>query len=124
MSALGVLRLRAVNPSLCDRSATRFAQDDGFARGKAHLVGCAKSTKDRKKSQALRMTFLWELKKEIPSQLALMGLRPVSFDPCTSHGTPGQVGRTGGQGSRLRCLLKVGWNYSKSYVGRHITGRM
>src|SRR5258707_12699683 len=36
------------------------------------------------------------------------------------------LGRTGApvQGSRLRCLLKVGRNYSKSYVGRYITGRM
>ena len=28
-----VLRLRAVNPSLRDRSARRFAQDDGFVAG-------------------------------------------------------------------------------------------
>jgi hypothetical protein len=27
----GVLRLRAVSRSLCDRTARRFAQDDGFA---------------------------------------------------------------------------------------------
>src|ERR1700760_2317109 len=29
-SIAGVLRLRGINPSLCDRSARRFAQDDGF----------------------------------------------------------------------------------------------
>jgi hypothetical protein len=28
-----VLRLRAISRALCDRSAWRFAQDDGFVRG-------------------------------------------------------------------------------------------
>jgi hypothetical protein len=32
-SIAGVLRLRAIRPLLCDRSAKRFAQDDGFVRG-------------------------------------------------------------------------------------------
>jgi hypothetical protein len=30
ISILGVLRLRALEPFVCDRSAERFAQDDGF----------------------------------------------------------------------------------------------
>ena len=39
-SIAGVLRLRAINPLLCDRSAGRFAQDDAFPEGtKQHLVG-------------------------------------------------------------------------------------
>jgi hypothetical protein len=32
-SIAGVLRLRAIKPSVCDRSAKRFAQDDGFVEG-------------------------------------------------------------------------------------------
>jgi hypothetical protein len=32
-SIAGVLRLRAMKPSVCDRSAKRFAQDDGFVGG-------------------------------------------------------------------------------------------
>jgi hypothetical protein len=28
-----VLRLRAIKPTVCDRSAKRFAQDDGFVAG-------------------------------------------------------------------------------------------
>jgi hypothetical protein len=32
-SILGVLRLRAIKAAICDRSAKRFAQDDGFVRG-------------------------------------------------------------------------------------------
>jgi hypothetical protein len=33
ISILGVLRLRAIKPSVCDRSAKRFAKDDGFVGG-------------------------------------------------------------------------------------------
>jgi hypothetical protein len=59
-----VLRLRAIKPSVCDRSAKRFAQDDGFVGGlkglEIQLVGYAENTKRSKKSRALRMTFLWE----------------------------------------------------------------
>jgi hypothetical protein len=32
-SIAGVLRLRAISRPLCDRSARRFAQDDGFVGG-------------------------------------------------------------------------------------------
>jgi hypothetical protein len=32
-STAGVLRLRAIKRSVCDRSAKRFAQDDGFVGG-------------------------------------------------------------------------------------------
>jgi hypothetical protein len=61
ISSAGVLRLRAIKPSVCDRSAKRFAQDDGFVGGlEIQLVGYAESTKRSKKSQALRMTFLCE----------------------------------------------------------------
>jgi hypothetical protein len=45
----GVLRLRAVNPLLGDRSARRFAQDDGLVGVlKSIPVGCAKNKKNQK----------------------------------------------------------------------------
>src|SRR5580704_4287916 len=59
-SIAGVLRLRAISRPLCDRSAWRFAQDDGFVGGEKHPVSYAEYTKRSKKSQALRMTNLWE----------------------------------------------------------------
>jgi hypothetical protein len=50
----------APNPPLRDRSARRFAQDDGLMGGlKNILIGCQKTQKS-KKSQPLRMTILWE----------------------------------------------------------------
>src|SRR5580704_9288106 len=55
-SIAGVLRLRAISRPLCDRSARRFAQDDGFVGGEKHPVGYAENTKRSKKSQALGMT--------------------------------------------------------------------
>jgi hypothetical protein len=61
ISTLGVLRLRAIKASVCDRSAKRSAQDDGFVWGfEIQLVEYAENTKRSKKSQALRVTFLWE----------------------------------------------------------------
>jgi hypothetical protein len=52
-----VLRLRATKPSVCDSSAKRFAQDDGFVGGlEIQVVGYAENTKRSKKSQALGMT--------------------------------------------------------------------
>jgi hypothetical protein len=60
-SIAGVLRLRARKLSVYDRSAKRFAQDDGFVRGlEIQLVGYADNTQRSRKSQALRMTILWE----------------------------------------------------------------
>jgi hypothetical protein len=57
ISTLEVLRLRAIKLSVCDRSAKRFAQDDGFVGGlEIQLVGYAENTKRSKKSQALGMT--------------------------------------------------------------------
>jgi hypothetical protein len=48
-SIAGVLRLRAIKPSVCDRSAKRFAQDDGFFGGlEIQLVGCRKHLKIEK----------------------------------------------------------------------------
>jgi hypothetical protein len=48
-SIVGVLRLRAINPLLSDRSARRFAQDDGLVGIlKNLLVGCTKTTKIKK----------------------------------------------------------------------------
>jgi hypothetical protein len=45
ISIAGVLRLRAIKPSVCDRSAKRFAQDDGFVRGlEIQLAGHAENT--------------------------------------------------------------------------------
>src|SRR5580692_4309773 len=60
-SIAGVLRLRAISRPLCDRSARRFAQDDGFVGGEKHPVGYAENTKRSKKSQALGMTKRGEL---------------------------------------------------------------
>jgi hypothetical protein len=55
IGVLGVLRLRAIKPFLCDKSAKRFAQDDGFIGGlEIRLVRYPS-----KKSQALRMTALF-----------------------------------------------------------------
>src|ERR1700733_9038306 len=55
-STAGVLRLRAINSLICDRSARRFAQDDAFLKGiEKRLVG-SKNTGRSKKSQALGMT--------------------------------------------------------------------
>jgi hypothetical protein len=54
ISTAGVLRLRAIKPSVCDRSAKRFAQDDGFVgglKGLKQLVGYAENPKRSKKSQ-------------------------------------------------------------------------
>ena len=49
ISTLGVLRLRAIKPSVCDRSAKRFAQDDGFVGGlKYSWLDMQKIPKDRK----------------------------------------------------------------------------
>jgi hypothetical protein len=48
------LRLRAISRPLCDRSARRFAQDDGFVGGENHPASYAENTKRSKKSQALR----------------------------------------------------------------------
>jgi hypothetical protein len=46
-----------MKPSVCDRSAMRFAQDDDFVGGlETQLVGYAENTKRSKKSQALSMT--------------------------------------------------------------------
>ena len=60
-SIAGVLRLRAIKPSVRDISAKRFAQDDGFVGGlEIQLVGYAENTKRSKKSQALRMTIVSE----------------------------------------------------------------
>jgi hypothetical protein len=58
-SIAGVLRLRAIKSSVCDRSAKRFAQDDGFVKGlEIQLVGYAENTKRSKKSHAPEMTIL------------------------------------------------------------------
>src|SRR5580693_9136033 len=38
------LRLRAISRPLCDRSARRFAQDDGFVGGEKHPVSYAENT--------------------------------------------------------------------------------
>src|ERR1700733_10274013 len=42
------LRLRAISRALCDRSARRFAQDDGFVGGEKHPVSYAENTKRSK----------------------------------------------------------------------------
>src|ERR1700722_18479712 len=44
----GVLRLRAISRPLCDRSARRFAQDDGFVGVKSILLATQRTRKDQK----------------------------------------------------------------------------
>src|SRR6266700_3000693 len=59
-SIAGVLRLRAIKPSVCERSARRFAQDDDFVGGlEIQVVGYAENAKRSKQSQALEMTILF-----------------------------------------------------------------
>jgi hypothetical protein len=41
----------------------------------------------------------------LPNKLALMGLRPVFFGPCTPHGKPGRVGRAWGTRPGKRAAL-------------------
>ena len=54
------LRLRAIKPSVCERSARRFAQDDDFVGGlEIQVVGYAENAKRSKQSQALEMTILF-----------------------------------------------------------------
>jgi hypothetical protein len=60
ISAAEVLRLRATSAVLGNRSARRFAQDDDSVVGIKNIGSPAKNTKRSKKSQALRMTILWE----------------------------------------------------------------
>jgi hypothetical protein len=66
-SIAGVLRLRALKPSVRDRSAKRFAQDDGFVGGlERRLVGYAEKHEKIEKVTAspLRMiSFLPALPK-------------------------------------------------------------
>jgi hypothetical protein len=59
----------------------RFAQDDGFVEFEIQLIGYPENTKASKKSQALRMTILWEFDENNLNKLALMGLRPVFSAP-------------------------------------------
>src|SRR5580704_5112335 len=53
-SIAGVLRLRAISRPLCDRSARRFAQDDGFVGVKSTRLATQKTRKDRKSHRLSR----------------------------------------------------------------------
>ena len=65
-SIAGVLRLRAIKPSVCDRSAKRFAQDDGFVGGleTADWI-CRKHEKIEKVTGSQDDDFVGVLKKNI-----------------------------------------------------------
>ena len=76
-SIAGVLRLRAISRPLCDRSARRFAQDDGFVGGEKHPVSYAENTKRSKKSQALLMN-----KRRVLCRTS--GARPPAYRPSPS----------------------------------------
>jgi hypothetical protein len=57
-SIAGVLRLRAIKLSVCDRSAKRFAQDDGFVGGlEYNWLNIQKTRKDRKSHRRSRWQF-------------------------------------------------------------------
>ena len=76
-SIAGVLRLRAIRPAVCDRSAKRFAQDDGFVGGlKYSWLDMQKTRKIEKVTGSQDDVFVVSLKKNIPNKVALMGLRP------------------------------------------------
>src|SRR6267154_4004916 len=68
ISSLGVLRLRAVNTLLGDRSARRFAQDDGLVRSsEKHSGGVYQKTREIKKvttSQHDGFVVSWRCKKQ------------------------------------------------------------
>jgi hypothetical protein len=55
-SIAGILRLRAINPPVCDRSVRRFAQDDGFVVEVENIWLGVQNAERSKKSQALGMT--------------------------------------------------------------------
>jgi hypothetical protein len=60
-SIAGVLRLRAINPPVFDRSARRFAQDDGFVGSLEYSWLDMQENEKIEKSQALEMIirFAW-----------------------------------------------------------------
>jgi hypothetical protein len=94
-SIAGVLRLRAISRPLCDRSARRFAQDDGFVGGEKHPVRCAENTKRSKKSQALGMTkdkvalpwqrFRWLKTLQGSSFCCFLKLKPEEYALAGAH---------------------------------------
>ena len=62
--------------SVCDPSAKRFAQDDGFVGGLEYKwLNMQKTRKDQKKSQALRMTILWEFDENTLKQVSAHGTK-------------------------------------------------
>jgi hypothetical protein len=62
ISIVGVLRLRAIKPLFCERSAKRFAQDDGFvAELEIQLVGYA-GKKVKKVTGSQDDDLVWVLK--------------------------------------------------------------
>jgi hypothetical protein len=66
-SIAGVLRLRATSAVSPDQSMRRSAQDDDFVGGlEYNWLNMQKTRKDRKKSQPLRMTILWEFEEKHP----------------------------------------------------------
>ena len=67
LSTAEVLRLRATSAVSRDPSVRRSAQDDDFVGGlEYNWLNMQKTRKDRKKSQRLRMTILWEFRKKHP----------------------------------------------------------
>ena len=63
----GVLRLRAIKPLLCDRSAKRFAQDDGFVEEVENIwLGVQKHRKIEKVTGSQDDDFVGGLKEKHP----------------------------------------------------------
>jgi hypothetical protein len=81
ISILGVLRLRAIEPPVCDRSAKRFAQDDGFVEVSraSNTAGwfCRKHEKIEKVTGSQNDGFVGVFTKNILNELALMGEGPL-----------------------------------------------
>jgi hypothetical protein len=62
ISITGVLRLRAISAVSRDRSAKRFAQDDGFVAGLKHSwLGMQNTRKIEKVTGSQHDGFVWEL---------------------------------------------------------------
>jgi hypothetical protein len=66
-----------MKPTVCDRPAKRFAQDDGCAEGLTHIWRiCRKHEKIEKVTGSQDDDFVGGLKKNIQNKLALMGVSP------------------------------------------------
>jgi hypothetical protein len=80
ISTLGVLRLRAREPSVYDRSAKRFAQDDGFVRGLKYSSLDMQKTRDRSVTRSAQDDdFVVSFDEKHPKQAGACGAARPDF---------------------------------------------